>query len=88
MLDPRDSTTYQAILRKGREQGWAQAREDARFTGGKRFLICVGPKKFGEADAATLAMIEAIHDFEKLEALADRMVESDVRDWSQLLRTS
>jgi hypothetical protein len=63
MLDPRDSTTYQAILRKGREQGWAQAREDARLTGGKRFLIRVGTKgdfgislKFSRqrADAASL----------------------------------
>ena len=88
MLDPRDSTTYQAMLRKGREQGWAQAREDARLTGGKRFLIRVGTKKFGEADGATLATIEATRNFEKLEALADRMMESDVRDWSQLLRTS
>jgi hypothetical protein len=88
MLDPRDSTTYQAILRKGRQQGWAQAREDARLTGGKRLLIRVGTKKFGEADGASLAIIEAIRDFEKLEALADRMMEPGVRDWNELLQTS
>jgi hypothetical protein len=80
MLDSRDSTTYQAILTKGREEG--------RITAGQQYLIHVGTKKFGNADCPTVAAIEAIRDFGKLEALCERMLDPDVRDWGELLQTS
>jgi hypothetical protein len=57
MLDMRDSTTYQAILR------------DGRITGGQRILIRLGTLKFGKLDGATLVTIEAIRDFDLLEAM-------------------
>jgi len=47
MLDIRDSTTYQAILR------------DGRIVGGQRILIRLGTKTFGKCDSATLCAIEA-----------------------------
>ena len=43
MLDPRDSTTYQAILR------------DGRIGGGQRILIRLGTKTLGKCDSATYA---------------------------------
>lgn len=79
-----ESTTYEAILRKGREEG----RIEGRITGGQQYLIRQGTKKFGKIDGANLATIKAIRDFEKLEALAERILEPDVRDWSELLQTS
>jgi hypothetical protein len=42
---------------------------------------------FGRADAAALIAIEAIRDFERLEAMCARILDSDVRDWSEVLRT-
>ena len=42
MLDMRDSTTYQAILR------------DGRIGGGQRILVRLGTKTFGKRDSATL----------------------------------
>jgi hypothetical protein len=44
MLDPRDSTTYQAILR------------DGRIGGGQRILIRLGTKTLGKCDSATLCV--------------------------------
>jgi hypothetical protein len=76
MLDPRDSTTYQAILRKG------------RILGGQQFLIRQGTKKFGKPDAATLATIEAIRDFDKFAAMCERILDSHLHEWSELLRTT
>jgi hypothetical protein len=76
MLDMRDSTTYQAILR------------DGRITGGQRILIRLGTLKFGRPDGATSVAIEAIRDFELLEAMCQRILDANVRDWPEVLRTS
>jgi hypothetical protein len=75
MLDMRDSTTYQAILR------------DGRIIGGRRILIRLGTLKFGKPDSATLVTIEAIRDFELLEAMCERILDANVRDWAEVLRT-
>ena len=73
----RESTTYQAILREGRaEGGIAEAQ---------RFLIRLGTKRFLEPDAAVVATLEAIRDIERLEALGDRVLDPDIRDWGDLL---
>ena len=80
VLNMRESTTYQAILREGRQEG--------RITGEQRLLVRMGTKRFGEPDTAILAAIEAIRDIERLEALGLRIVDPSVRDWSELLQTS
>jgi predicted transposase YdaD len=76
------SSTYQAILREGRQKG----REEGRITGEQRMLLRVGTKRFGEPDAPTIAAIEAIQDVERLESLGERMLDPDLRDWDDLLR--
>jgi len=73
----QESTTYQAILREGRNEG--------RITGEQQLLVRQGTKRFGKPDTATLAAIEAIRNVERLEALGERILDSDVRDWSSLL---
>jgi predicted transposase YdaD len=80
----QESTTYQAILREGRNAGLIEGR----IAGEQRVLIRQGTKKFGPPDAATLAAIEAIRDVERLEALCERMLDSDVRDWRELVQTA
>jgi hypothetical protein len=74
----QESTTYQAILKEGVDKG--------RITGEQQLLIRVGTKKFGEPDAATLAAVEAIRDVERLEALGERIIDPEIRDWNSLLR--
>jgi hypothetical protein len=76
VVDMPESTTYQAILREGRVKGEQQ------------LLVRQGTKRFGKPDAATVAAIEAIRDIERLDALGERIVDPDVRDWGELLQAS
>jgi predicted transposase YdaD len=75
--DMQESTTYQAILREGREEG--------RIAGERQVLIRLGTKRFGKPDAAILADIQAIRDVERLESLAERMLDPNLPDWNSLL---
>jgi predicted transposase YdaD len=89
VLDMQESTTYQAILREGRQEGLVEGRNEGliegRVTGEQQLLIRQGTKRFGKPDTAILAAIEAIRDVERLEALGERILDPEVRDWSSLL---
>jgi hypothetical protein len=76
----RESTTYQAILREGRDEG--------RLEGERRLLARLGTKRFGKPDAATTAAIEAIQDSNRLEALGERILDPGITGWDDLLRAS
>jgi predicted transposase YdaD len=84
VLDMQESTTYQAILREGRNEGLIEGR----ITGERQVLIRQGTKKFGTPDAAILAAIETIRDLEKLEAVADRLLDQSLHDRRGLLQTA
>lgn len=75
----KESTTYQAILREGRNEG--------RIAGEQRMLLRLGTKRFGQPDETTRAAIEAIQDIDRLEALGERILDPDLHDWEDLLRT-
>jgi hypothetical protein len=66
-----ESTTYQAIVRKGRV-------EEAR-----RLLLLQGESKFGAADETTRAAIESIDDVGRLEDLGMRLISAG--SWQELL---
>jgi len=69
------STTYQAIVRRGREEGRA---EEAR-----RMLLLQGETKFGPPDPDTRAVIESIDDLTRLEELGVRLMSAG--SWQELL---
>ncbi len=73
----RESTTYQAILREGREEG---REEEAR-----KFLRRQGAKRFGAPTPTVLATLDQIEDLDRLETLGDRIVDPEVTSWDQLL---
>jgi len=66
-----ESTTYQAIVRRGRA-------EEAR-----RVLLLQGETKFGSRDEEAGGVIEAINDLQRLEELAVRLL--NVNSWKELL---
>jgi hypothetical protein len=78
----RESTTYQAILREGRQEG----QQEGRVEGEQRMLLHLGTKRFGQPDAHTIAAIEAIQNIDRLEAMGERILEPDLRDWDDRLR--
>jgi hypothetical protein len=77
MVRPEDSSTYQAILQEGRHEG--------RIAEARRWLFRYGIKRLGEPDAANLAILEAILDLDRLEALGEGILDFDIQDWDGLL---
>ena len=76
----RESTTYQAILREGRQEG--------KVEGEQELLLRQGTKRFGEPDATTIAALEAIQDIDRLGVLGERILDPNIQDWNDLLRTA
>ena len=83
VLGMEESATYQAIVRRGREQGLELGRERGRVEGARRMLLLQGATKFGIPDPATRARIEALDDFGRLEELIVRLLRTD--SWQELL---
>ncbi len=78
------STTYQAILREGRQEG----RKEGEVKGEQKLLLRQGTKRFGKPDAATIAAFEAIRDLDRLEAIGERILDPNIEDWNDLLHTT
>jgi predicted transposase YdaD len=79
----QESTTYQAILREGRNEGLIEGR----VSEAQRRLLLQGEIRFGPPDEATRSDIEAIRDVERLERIIKRLLETSIPDWNGLLST-
>ena len=79
----RESTTYQAILKEGREEG----RQEGRVSEAQRLLLIQGEIRFGAADEAIRAAVEAIRELDRLERLGRRVVDTNIHDWDAVLST-
>jgi hypothetical protein len=84
----RDSTTYQAILKEGRNEGLIEGRNEGRVAEAQRLLLMLGGNRFGEPNEATRGAVEAIHDVERLERMTMRVHDANVPDWEGLLNTA
>jgi predicted transposase YdaD len=80
----QESATYQAILRRGRNEGVVEGR----IREAQRLLHRQGTKRFGEPDAGTAAALEAIQDIDRLETLCERILDADLQSWDELLRST
>lgn len=86
-----ESSVYQDIFRKGEAQGEArgeargESRGEARgrVAEAKKILIRQGTRKFGPPDEATRERIAALDDLDRLDDLADRVL--DAATWDELL---
>jgi hypothetical protein len=76
----RESTTYQWILKEGRNEG--------RVSEAQRLLVLQGEIRFGTADESIRGDIEAIRDLEHLEMLSRRLFDTNIHDWEGLLGKS
>jgi hypothetical protein len=72
VLGMEESTTYQAIIRKG------------RLSEARHILLRLGQKRFGATDEVTEAFLNAIDDVQRLEELTERVYE--VSSWQELLQ--
>ncbi len=89
--DMQESTTYQAILREGRNEGLIEGRNEGLIEGrvreAQRLLLLQGEIRFGAPDEATRSDIEAIRDVERLERISKRVLDASIPDWNGLLNT-
>src|SRR5439155_14651641 len=74
-----ESTTYQAILARGRDEGRLEGRLEGAVEEAQNFLLHLGQKHLGPADAATTTAVRAIADVQRLEQLGERL--DQVQSW-------
>jgi len=93
VMQMEESVTYQAILRRGREDGLRQGLEQGREQGlmqglqeAKKVLLLAGRPKFGPPPPAVEAALAAVSDTARLEALASRVFTA--ASWDDLLQSS
>jgi predicted transposase YdaD len=79
VVSMRESSTYQAILEEGRQEG----RTEGIVVGARKLLRIFGDGQFGPPDAQTAAVIETIDDLARLEDLAARL--QAAKSWQELL---
>jgi predicted transposase YdaD len=88
----KESVTYQAIFEEGEARGEARGEAKGQVKGeakgktaGERNLVIrLASKKFGPPDANALFTLHAITDVERIEFLAERLLEA--ASWEDLLR--
>lgn len=75
----RESTTYQAILEEGRQEGirLGEIRQ------AQRMLLSLGQERFGAPSQKLRKRLERLEDLDRLQALARRMLHAD--SWENLL---
>jgi predicted transposase YdaD len=87
----KDSTTYQKILREGRQEGIQEGIQEGLNMGelreARRFLIMLGTERLGEPRADVLEALAAIPSVERLESLGRRLVKDPaIGKWDDLVR--
>jgi predicted transposase YdaD len=91
----QESSTYQAILREGREEGVALGREEGvtlgreegqgigRILEARRMFLRQGERRFGTPCGTIIAAVEAISDIDRLEQLSLELLSAT--GWDELL---
>jgi len=91
VVSMKESTTYQAILREGLEEGRQKGMKEGRKEGlkegalseAKRALVIVGEHRLGVLDQDSRSLLESIQKIERLEELMGRL--DDAANWRELL---
>jgi hypothetical protein len=83
VLSKKESVTYQAILREGREEGRAEGVVQGALAEAKKWLLLQGEAHFGAPDRRTRAALDQIEDVGQLEQMSLRLLSAV--GWPDLL---
>ncbi|HEV3384612.1 MAG TPA: hypothetical protein VG097_07345 [Gemmata sp.] len=87
VMNMKESSTYQAILEEGEAIGIAKGEAKGEAKGkaeeARKMLLLMGRDQFGEPPAKIVALLAAVTDLGRLEALAIRLLH--VKTWEELL---
>jgi predicted transposase YdaD len=78
----KESSTYQAILKEGREEGRTEGKVQGALAEARKVLRLQGDAAFGAPDARTIALIEGLSELDKLEELLKRV--RTATSWQEL----
>ena len=91
VINMRESSTYQAILKEGlqegRSKGLAEGRVEGRVEGraqeARNILLMLGEQQFGNPSAQVRQAIDSVADTDALEQMVKRLLKAS--DWDDLL---
>ena len=61
--------------------------KEGRVSEAQRLLLIQGEIRFGAADEAIRAAVEAIRELDRLERLGRRIIDTNIHDWDAVLST-
>ncbi len=79
----KESVTYQAILAEGEAKGRAEGKTEGRAEEARSLVLRLGSRRFGAPGPDVEAALAAIGSVDRLEHLAERLLE--VESWDELL---
>ena len=79
----KESVTYQAILEEGEAIGVAKGKAEGKAEEARKMLLLQGRDRFGEPSAKIVALLDAVTELRRLEALVIRLLH--VKTWEELL---
>ena len=79
----KESVTYQAILEEGKAIGVAKGKAEGKAEEARKLLLLQGCDRFGEPSAKIVALLDAVTDLRRLEALMIRLLH--VKTWEEFL---
>jgi hypothetical protein len=77
-----ESATFQVVLAEVRQEG----RMEGRLDEARRFLLRLGTRHFGPPTTTNISTVELIQDLSRCEALADRILDAELKSWDDLQR--
>ena len=80
----KESSTYQAILQEGIDEGQAKGQVQGALIEARRLLRLLGEDVYGRSDARITAAIERLDDLTRLEDLVKRV--QNAGSWRELFR--
>jgi hypothetical protein len=83
VVNMKESVTYQAILEEGEAIGVAKGEAKGKAEEARRMLLLQGRDRFGEPSSKIAALLDAMTDLGRLEALLIRLLH--VKTWEELL---
>jgi hypothetical protein len=83
VVSMKESSTYQAILQEGRDEGMAEGMTQGAVAEARKLLRVFGDRIFGPPDARTATAIDRIDDLARLEELFGRAPTAG--SWQELL---
>ncbi len=82
-----ESSVYQDILQKGeilgRAEGEIKGRAEGEIEATRKLLLRLGQRKFGPPSELNQDQLNALHDFDQLTKLTERIL--DISSWDELL---